>query len=134
MEYLLVIGFSLLILIPITAFLFDSYQSQKEDIHVDHLSSLAQELAYQAEKIYYQGAPATTTVVATLPPNVERAVVQGMVIEFFLEGAGQSIYADASVPLEGEIGTFQGKHTITLQVDDNGTTDPDDDVVRISDR
>ena len=133
MEYLLVIGFSLLIIIPITAFLFDSYQTQKEDVHLDHLVSLSQEIAYRAEKLYYQGAPATTTIVANLPPGVNSTRVDGTFIEFSLEGHTQTAYADAGVPLKGDIGTFQGKHTITLRLEDNSTTLPGDDYINITD-
>ncbi|MFP4524622.1 MAG: hypothetical protein ACLFO2_04920 [Candidatus Woesearchaeota archaeon] len=135
MEYLLVIGFSLLLILPITVVMFQSYQSHKQDIHIDHLSSLAEEIAYQSEKLYYQGAPATTTIVASIPEGVNRTEVSGTTIEFYLEDTTRTAYADAGVPVKGVISPAQGKHTLTLRMDDQGTVnDPTDDFINITDR
>ena len=132
MEYLLVIGFSLAIILPVTALLYHEYQQNKTDLYLDHLSELSRELAFQAEKLSYQGAPATTTITASLPPGVTAATIHEHSIEFTLENSPISIYADtASNLLPGTLPTYPGPHTLMLTVEEAGQPGPADDVVHI---
>lgn len=134
MEYLLVVGFSLLIIIPLIVLLNDSFQGQKTDVHAEHLSAVAREISFQAEKIYYQGAPSLTTLQVSFPPQISAANVEEQAILFVLEGSAISIYSESKVPLQGTLLTHQGLHTITLRVEDYHNLDPNDDVVIILDK
>lgn len=134
MEYLLVVGFSLLIIIPLALILNEEYALHKQDVHAEHLSEVAREIAYQAEKLYYQGAPSTTTITVSFPSGVTSANVTKGSIEFSLESSSITIYAESKAPLEGDLLEHQGMHTITLRVDDKNNLDPTDDVVIITDK
>ena len=133
MEYLLVVGFSLLLIIPLIVVINDEYHLQKQDVDTEHLSSIAREIAYQSEKIYYQGAPSTTTITASFPQGVTMARVEEQGISFKLQDSGISIYAESQARLQGSLGTHPGKHTITLRVEDNDDLDPSNDRVIITD-
>lgn len=132
MEYLMVIGFSLLLIIPIITLVYQHYDENRTSIHQEHLQELARELKYQAEKIHYQGAPSRTTVEASLPPGVKEVIIVNKTIEFRMENNDVSIYADTRVNVTGNIKTFSGPHIITLQAYDNGNLDPEDDYVNIT--
>lgn len=139
MEYLLVVGFSLAIIIPVTALLYGEYQESKTELDLEHLTEVARELVFQAEKLYYQGAPSSTTVEASFPNGVTRAAVvrdldSGVSsVEFEISRSDVVVYADSKVPLQPtEFGTYPGPHRISLVVDDKMGSDGD--VVVLTDR
>ena len=133
MEYLLVVGFSLLIIVPLILILNTSYQQQAEDVHLEQLSSIAKELAYQADKLSFQGAPAQTTLQATFPQHVEEAIIEDHAIIFTLEDTEITILSETHAQLKGTLKKYPGLHTITLRVEDYGTLDDSDDEVIITD-
>lgn len=134
MEYLLVIGFSLVILIPVTALLYEEYNNNKEDVYIEHLNELAREIAFQSERIYYLGAPSKTTIDAFFPPNLEYISIDKHTITFKLHNVNTIISQDVPILLQGSLQTFQGPHKITLQVNDAATPlDASDDYVLITD-
>ncbi len=134
MELLLVISFSLLILIPVIALLYQEYDKNRTDVHLEHLSELAREITYQSERIYYQGPPSRITIEAFFPPQLAVASINENYVYFELESTTVPIEYPSSVPLSGSLRTFSGPHRITLQAHDNGTpTNASDDYVYIID-
>lgn len=135
MEYLLVVGFSLFLIVPAVALLHQSYAEQKVDIHLEQLTEVARQLAYESERIYYQGAPSRTSIEVYFPAGLEYARVRNNVFEFKLETDIRESYAACKVPLEDfEFRNSQGTHTITLQAENNVLNNPSDDIVEVSER
>lgn len=119
MEYILIIGFSILLLLPIVYFLYAEYDKVRVDVNVEHLSDVAREIVFQAEKIYYQGPPSQITIQAYFPSGIESITIeeigerQGFII-FELADTDATIETVSKVPIKGELRTFSGIHKIRL--------------------
>lgn len=135
MEYLMVVGFSLAILVPAIAILYNEYTNSQTQVDVEHLSTVAREIIFQAEKIYYQGAPSQTQVEVFFPESIDMVKLG---YEESSPGVGEShlsfaihstdVTIDASTPLvvledtTRPFKTFRGTHTLRLTAfDPNGT-------------
>ena len=146
MEYLLVVGFSLVIVVPTVALLYHEYDQNRTQVRVEHLTELSREIAFQAEKMYYQGSPSRVTVEAYFPPGIEvfevtdydplTTITDAHTVLFKLASTDVSIYADTKINIK-EIRfekPFSGKHYLTISV--NPGADPravTDDYIEISD-
>lgn len=148
MEYLLVVGFSLVIIVPVIGLLYQEYDQNRTDVRVEHLTELSREIVFQAEKVYYQGAPSRVVIETYIPPGTTRFEIKPCSVEFDLASTSSSIYADTALckkDISGNIipvfdtktynDPVSGKRFIVIQADDPGTpTDVSDDFVRIYDR
>lgn len=144
MEYLLVVGFSLVIVIPVIGLLYQEYDQNRTDVRVEHLTELAREIVFQAEKVYYQGAPSRVVIETYIPPGTSRFEIKPCSVEFDLSSASSSIYADTKLcrsPTDERFDAHayndpvSGKRFIIIEANDTGTpTDVSDDLVRIYDR
>ena len=139
MEYLLVTAFSLAILLPIILLLNDKYSESSSEIQVQQMNEIAREIAYQADKIFIQGAPARTSFNAYFPGEIDYITVggpaSGQVIIFHHKHSDVIAVGDTHAQLQGTLRSFSGPHEIILSVNDAGTpSDRNDDFVEISDR
>ncbi len=134
MEYLLVVGFSLMLIVPISVMLYGEYQDRKIEMYQEHLQELTRELVFQAQTLHYQGAPARVTVEAFFPPTLVTASINEHYIEFGVEGSPNLIYTESSVRLAGTLNRGAGTHHLLLEAIDNNNLDPDDDYVLITEQ
>lgn len=120
MEYLLVVAFSVMLTIPLIWYLFQGYNDMTKDVHVEQLSEVAREVAFQAEKVFYQGPGSRSVISAYFPPGVTNANItksgNGAWIEFELDGFVGNIesYIAADVCGDYVLGTFSGPHKIRV--------------------
>ena len=125
MEYLLVVAFSIVLTIPLIWYLYVGYEGVRQDVHVEQLAEVARELAFQSEKVYYQGPGSRSVLIASFPQGVTEAkVVRGGLsnagtIEITLEGHGTINYG-VYVPLceksddYYDLETFSGPRNIRI--------------------
>ena len=73
MEYLMVVGFSILLTIPLVWYLYQGYDDMKQDVNVEHLAEVAREISFQIEKVFYQGPGSRTTISVYFPQGVTLA-------------------------------------------------------------
>ncbi len=135
MEYLLVVAFSVVIILPIIHFLYQEYDDNRSEVHTEHMVEVGRELVYQAERIYYQGAPSRTSVEAYFPPGLDMANINSThsFIEFSFDGGYDPPLIVSKVPINGSLRLFSGPHTIMLRVVDAGPVGPVGDYVEITD-
>ena len=76
MEYVMMMGFTLLLLMP-TIIIFATEQNNiKSDIAASHATQIARKLAEKSEEMFYQGAPSRTTIKISIPHGVENITFQ----------------------------------------------------------
>jgi hypothetical protein len=121
MEYLLVVAFSVMLTIPLIWYLFQGYNDMARDVGVEQLSEVARELAFQAEKVYYQGPGSRSLVSAHFPSGVINASITQTAdsrawIEFEVDGFAGTIesFINAHVCEDYQLKTFSGPHTIKV--------------------
>lgn len=76
MEYLLVVGFSVALTIPLIWYLYVGYEDTSRSVNIEQLSEVARELAFQSEKVYYQGPGSRSVVIAHFPEGVEEFKIE----------------------------------------------------------
>jgi len=82
MEYVMLVGFTFLIIIPLIAIGF-LYSSEGEDqIITSQLSQISKKIVDAAEEVYYYGAPAKTVIDVYIPKNIKSATITGNTILF----------------------------------------------------
>ncbi|MBW2977944.1 hypothetical protein KY331_03805 [Candidatus Woesearchaeota archaeon] len=82
MEYVMLVGFTFLIIIPLIAIGF-LYSSESEDqIITSQIGQLSKKIVDAAEEVYYYGAPAKTVIDVYIPKNIKSANIVGNTILF----------------------------------------------------
>ncbi len=135
MEYLLVIAFSVVIILPVINYLYQEYDANRSEVYLDQMHQFSNELVFQAEKIYYQGFPSKTIVSAYFPPGIKSIIINSSAnfIEVLFDNDFNPPIVISRVPISGSLKTFSGPHNVLLEVVDAGPAGPEGDYVRISD-
>ncbi|MFP4567373.1 MAG: hypothetical protein ACLFN8_00360 [Candidatus Woesearchaeota archaeon] len=127
MEYMLVVAFSIVLMIPLVWYLYQGYDDLRGDVNVEHLVEVAREVSFQAEKLFYQGPGSRTIISAYFPQGVTKAHINRTgqnygVIEFELEGFAGTIYStiQASICDHVALPTFSGPHNIEIITNSSG--------------
>lgn len=124
MEYLLVVGLSMLLIIPTIAIFATQSISLREDIASAQVERIGQELLGSAEEVYYLGPPTQKEVIITLPEGVTNISIDGQEIVFQYHYDGgiftYPLYSELPLNLSGNITRFQGLHTITVKAEETG--------------
>lgn len=118
MEYLLMMGFTFMLLIP-TIILFAQQQNNIEsDMSASQATQIARKIADKSEEMYYQGEPSRTTLKVFIPNGVENITFDNMtIIVYFKDSDGviHDIVQEAPVTINGTIGNSNGLHVIEIR-------------------
>lgn len=118
MEYLMMMGFALLLLIP-TIFLFATESENiKSDIAMSHATQVARKIADKAEEVYYQGEPSRTTIKVNIPQGIENITFDNKEIIIYLRNPDNVILAiieSSPVNITGNVSSKEGVHFIQIK-------------------
>lgn len=118
MEYLLMMGFALLLLIPTIYLFINESNNIKSDIALSQLNKISLKLSEKSEEVYYQGAPSRTTITANFPYGIKNISIQGKDILFIYEGYENStltVLQTCQINVTGNISTKAGVHNILIK-------------------
>ena len=117
MEYVMVIGFALLLLVPIVIIFFIQTNDLQDSVNMNMAKEAARTIIEHAELVYYLGAPSFVEVTVTLPERVQSVSIQGDQITFEVEvQAGLSdVFEAGTVNMTGNMSARSGKHTLRIQ-------------------
>jgi uncharacterized protein (UPF0333 family) len=121
MEYMLVVGFSLLMIIPVVAIFGREKQSVSDQVNDKQASAIARNIADTAETVFYLGKPTKTTLKVYMPHSVEDVVIGRNYISIILEKDGTLVEvppAYSAVNLSGNISVKPGIQYIVIAADD----------------
>jgi len=90
-EYLMVISFSLLILIPTIIISVNYSQDYQNRVKAQELKKAADEITSSADSVYFQGPPALNTLKIYLPTDITKVYAIGNVL-IFTVGSGPASY------------------------------------------
>jgi uncharacterized protein (UPF0333 family) len=74
-EYLIVIGFVIFLVIGILSFAFYYTAGTDDAIRINQLNNFANKIITNAESVSYAGEPSKVTITAFLPKGVSRAII-----------------------------------------------------------
>jgi len=116
-EYLMVMGFVVVITIPLLLIYFTYTSDSKDEIISSQVLQIATKIVDASEKVYSLGEPSQTTIKVYIPAQIVNASLKDREVLFNVSSrAGISqIVQVSSVELTGELPVTQGLHTITLK-------------------
>ena len=117
-EYMVMMGFALLLLLPTILLFATEKENIKSDIAASQATQIARKIADKAEEIYYQGAPSRTTLKVYMPRGVESITFSNreVVISFRTSANVLSDIVEVTpVNITGSISPASGIHYIEIK-------------------
>ena len=116
LEYLLVIGFSFVLLVPLMLLYLGTQADTREAIGHGQTTRVAETLRDAAERVYVAGAPARETVVVKIPEGIASVALDNTTILYTMNSRGSqyTIAIDGFAPLSGSIPTRAGTHSVVV--------------------
>ena len=117
MEYVVILGFALLLTIPTIVIFFSQSTANVEQVNSMQARQIARKIVDNAEKVYYLGKPSVTTIKVVMPKSVEAINVTNRNIIMTVRGsAGASnLVEPSSVNLSGTLQPSSGVKYIRIE-------------------
>jgi len=117
MEYIIIVGFILVILIPLTLIFYEHTSSTNEQVITSQVNKIAKKVVDSAESVYYLGEPSKTRIKVYMPTNVEDVIINNYEIVFKVKTRGgiTDISQLSSVNISGSIAITPGIHYINIE-------------------
>jgi hypothetical protein len=121
MEYMVVMAFALLALIPVLLIYGTEKSSMESKVNANQVTQVARKITDSAESVYYLGSPSKTTLKVYMPSNVINVTISGKEIIFKVntQGGVSDIVAQSEVNLSGSISGRSGIRYITIAAQEN---------------
>jgi hypothetical protein len=121
-EYMMIIAFALLILVPYTLYLTNVSQNFSQDNSLAVASNSIKKIGQNADWVYSQGMPSKLEISVMIPDNVENITISGKSILCKIRtSAGISdVYYDSIANLTGNLTTSPGYYNVIIQAVESG--------------
>ena len=118
-EYLMVMGFVSLILVPLVIVYFTSVQDTTDEIGSRQAINIARKIVDASESVYFLGEPSQTTLKVSIPHNIESASVNGREVVFVMKTKSglSDLVQVSSVNMTGSLPNEPGQHLITIKAE-----------------
>jgi len=122
LEYGLVIGFSLLILIP-TILIAQTYSSSYQDnINIHEAQRTVDLIVNYADTVQLEGPPARRTITVNMPANIDNITTLNKTLVFYMNDGEQTVYATATYSNLTWEADYRGKGRYELIVQSDYST------------
>lgn len=117
LEYVAVVGFVLMILIPLFIVFQTNSQTTSNQLCSSHMLEVGHEIVRAAETVYYLGEPSKMTLNPYFPQDIARASVgpNELVFTVMRNGVEDDIVVYSPINITGSIDTAQGKKNIVIE-------------------
>lgn len=117
MEYILIVGFAMLIAIPL--FLVFSYYTNeaRDEISVKQVDSIARKIVDSAETVYYLGEPSKVTLKVYMPQHIEDLIIEDGYVRFIVKVGyfPSDIVHSSDINISGNVSFKPGMKRITIE-------------------
>ncbi len=116
-EYLIVVGFALLMTIPTVIIFFSQSNSNIESVNNAQAQIVVRKIIDSAEKVYYLGPPSQTRIKATMPAGIENITITNRAIKVTMISSGgqNDIVEGSDVNITGNLSAISGTVYIKIQ-------------------
>lgn len=120
-EYLIIVSFVLMILIPYTLYLSNLTQSFSEDNTLTVASNSVQKIGQTADLVYSRGEPAKLKISILIPSNIEDISFIGKTMNWKVKTSSgvSDIYYNSVATLKGTIPKTPGYYDIIIEAMDS---------------
>lgn len=123
MEYLLVMGYVLLMLVPISLIFYSQSSDMNTQSNQQQAYLIARKIVEKSEAMYYLGEPSQTTLRVYFPENLNNVTIyNGSVVFELIHGATEADIAAHSftINISGNLSTRPGTHCVQVQAQSSG--------------
>jgi hypothetical protein len=115
-EYMIVVSFALMVIIPYALYLQDVSTSFARDNDLSMASNDVQRIGQTADWVYSQGPPSKMQLTLSIPSGVEDITFVNKTMTWRMRvGSGYSdIYYNSVAPLNGSLPTVEGYYNILV--------------------
>jgi len=121
LEYLFIVGFSFVLLVPVIVLFYTQQASLEDEVVGAQARKVMDELVAGIDTVYYLGPPSKQTLKLRFPEGVTAVTIQDNVIIFDIQTASTEYelpgYAAANIT--GTIEPFSGVHVLTVTALEN---------------
>lgn len=116
-EYVIIVGFILVIMIPLILIFYEHTSSTNDQVITSQVDKIAKKVVDNAESIYYLGEPSKTRIKVYMPTNVEDIIIYEKEIVFKVKTRSgiTDISQLSSVNINGSISATKGIHYISIE-------------------
>lgn len=124
MEYMVIVSFALMVLIPFTIYLQTVSQNFSDDNALSIASNSVKNIGQAADWVHSQGVPAKLKVTILVPNNVQSIAFEGKTMTWKVRaGSGISdIYYTSAADLSGSMPTSPSYYDVFIQATENGVS------------
>lgn len=117
MEYVIIVGFILVIMIPLILIFYEYTSSTNDQVITSQVDMIAKKVVDSAESVYYLGEPSKTRIKVYMPTNVEDIIIYNKEIVFKVKTRSgiTDISQLSSVNISGNISATKGIHYISIE-------------------
>lgn len=122
LEYLIIISFALMILVPYVLYLQNVSKDLSEDNNLSIASNMVQKIGQAADWVHSQGNPARISILIQVPRNVEEISFQGkkMVWKVRTSAGVSELEYISSANLTGSLPIAPGYYDVLIQATEEG--------------
>ena len=116
MEYLVIVGFVAVLVIPMILIFYTYADRTEDEIISNQIQKIGLKIGDSAEAMYYLGEPSRTKIRSYFPKNIHNVTIGNNEITFIIntkEGLDH-IVVYITVPIEGELDYHSGYHDIDI--------------------
>jgi hypothetical protein len=117
-EYMIILGFVVLALVPLTLVYFSYSTETKQQIIDSQVNQIERKIVDSAEAVYYLGELSRTTIKVYIPENIVSVNITGRTINFRIKsvaGISDTVVL-ASVNMTGSINPNSGIKLISIGI------------------
>lgn len=124
MEYLFVVGFAFMMLLPLIALFYSQSGTIEEEVVGAQAEKIMSELISAIDTVYYLGYPSKQTLRLRFPEHIESITILGDTLVFTIDSPSGTyeMTALAAANLTGSLETFAGPHIITIATTQTGVS------------
>ncbi|MFH1072890.1 MAG: hypothetical protein V1743_05670 [Nanoarchaeota archaeon] len=113
MEYLLIVGFTFLMLVPLIVIFFTSSNDLEESITQNQADKIASQVIDSADEVFFLGPPAKKTIKAFFPDDVTNVEFGENYLKFWIKNRPQQPHYSVA-NISGNLSSGGGLHIITI--------------------
>lgn len=119
-EYLLVMGFTTLMTIPLLLIYYTYSSDTTDSVAISQSIQIARKVVDASESVYYLGKPSQTTLKFNFPDRIQSTNLSNreVVIKVKTQAGVTDIVQVSAVNMSGTLPTSQGIHVLTITADD----------------
>ena len=119
-EYIMIIGFVLVTIVPMVLIYYNYSNETRESVATSQALNIARKIADSAESVYYLGRPSQITLRMNFPENIVSTNLSNREVLFKISTSNgvTDVVETSSVDMNGTLPVKSGIYTLTIRAEE----------------